>query len=123
MVSSSPFTHFSGQSALLTGAVTDFGQGIDSFTVQISTNGSVTAGAATILGSVDGVTFSPIVNAVQIGKAGTSGTIASGVVTFTGTGSVLISDAAAGNAIRFLRVDITTAVVGGTLTALSIGQA
>lgn len=121
MTSSSPFVHFANQGATNTGAVLDLGGGISSFTTQIVSNTGVTAGAVTVLGSIDGVTYTPITNSVLAGKSASTGTLAAGVLTFTGAGSFLVSSANAGNAIRFIRADVTTTMVGGTASATSIG--
>lgn len=118
----SPVVHFAPTGATNTGAVNDLGVPSSSWTVQILASAGVTAGAVTILGSIDGATFSIITGAALTGKSGTSGTLTNGVVTFTGSGSVLVSAANAGNALRFLRADVTTTITGGTVTASSIGQ-
>ena len=122
MTSAAPFLHFQNQTATNTGAVLDLDLGLASATCQVTASTGVTAGAVTVLGSVDGVNFAPLNNALLTGKVGAGTTLSAGIVSFTGPGTALVSLANAGGAIRFLRADVSTTMVGGTATAWSLGR-
>jgi hypothetical protein len=122
MTSAAPFLHFQNQTATNTGAVLDLDTGLASGTCQVTASTGTTAGAVTVLGSVDGVNYVPLNNAILTGKLGAGTTLSAGIVSFTGPGSALVSFSNAGGAVRFLRADVTTTMVGGTATAWSLGR-
>jgi hypothetical protein len=121
MTSAAPFLHFQNQTATNTGAVLDLDTGLASATCQVTASTGTTAGVVTVSGSVDGVNYVPLNNALLTGKSG-GVTLSAGLVTFTAPGSCLVSFANAGGAVRFLRADVTTTMVGGTATAWSLGR-
>jgi hypothetical protein len=90
-------------------------------TVQIIAGTGVTAGAVTLSGSLNGVTFTPLSGAVIIGKSAAGVALANGIITFTAASSVLVSNPPSGGVLRYIRADVTTTVVGGTVSAYAMG--
>jgi len=122
MASPAPFTFFMNAAGTNTGAILDLDTGIASWSIQVVASTGVTAGAVTVLGSLDGSTFTQLINSVQTGKTGTASSLAAGVLTFTAAGSAVISGPNAANSIRVLRADVTTLPVGGTISAIGLGR-
>jgi hypothetical protein len=114
---SSPVSHFANAGTTNTGTVADFATSRSAITFGVTAGAGVSAGAVTLLGSVDGVTFVTLTAAAIIGGSGA--TISNGVLTFTAPGTVLVSLGANTAAIRWTRADITTNFTGGTASAKS----
>lgn len=110
-----PIQTLTNATTAVTGTAADFQTARQSATFQVlAGGGTVTAGAVTFFGSVDGTTYTPLTTASILGN--TSGnTITAGVLSFTAAGNALVNVGAAGNnvfAMRYFRADITTNVTG-----------
>lgn len=115
-----PITSLNAATTTVTGTVADFQSARNGGTFQVVASTGTTAGAVTVLGSVDGTSFATLTTAVLSGA--TSGvTLASGVLTFTAPSTALVSLGANSPAIRYLRADVTTNMTGGTVTAKILG--
>lgn len=94
-----------------TGVVIDFGSASLAATFQVVVTGTVTAGAVQFMGSVDGVTFTPLGTPTTAG-----GGTAANPLTLTTNGTFLMSFN--GIAVRYFRCDVSTTITGGaTVTA------
>jgi hypothetical protein len=92
----------SAVSAAGSGAVLDAGDCMSDHTMVVTSSAGVTAGAVQLQGSLDGVNWFNLGSAVSTTTAST---------TFA---PVVISN----QPVRFLRANITTAITGGTVTAV-----
>lgn len=113
-------TNLNAATTTVTGTVTDQGSAHQTPTFQVVTSAGTTAGAVTFFGSVDNVTFVPLTSAAIQGSTGAP-TITNGVMSFTAQSTALVSLGANHAAMRFLRADVTTNMVGGTVTVKSTG--
>lgn len=112
----SPITILNAATTTTTGTVADFSASHHAGCFQIVASAGTTAGAVTFLGSVDGTTFTILTTATLLGTSG-GNSLAGGVLTFTAAGSALVSQAGnAASALRYLRADVTTNFVGGSVT-------
>lgn len=110
-----PMTTLNAATSTATGTVADFSVAKHTYSFQLVASAGVTAGAVTLLGSVDNVTFTPLTSSTNTGN--TSGvSLANGVVTFTAPSSMIASAVNAGVAIRYFRADVTTNMTGGSVT-------
>lgn len=98
-----------------TGTVADALETAVGGTFQLVTGGTPTAGAVTFLGSIDGVTYTPLTGATLVGQTG-SPTLTNGVLTMTAATQALVSLGTSNSAIRFFRADVTTNMTGGTVS-------
>lgn len=93
-----------------TGTVVDFGSASLAATFQVVGSAGITAGAVQFMGSIDGVTFTPLGTPTTAG-----GGTAANPLTVAANTSYLMSFN--GVAIRYLRCDVSTNFTGGTVTA------
>jgi hypothetical protein len=112
-------TTLNAVSATTTGTVQDNKSGKASVAFQVVTSGTITAGAITFLGSVDGVTFVPLTVAAVLGSTG-SPTITAGVLSMTAGTTALVGLGNVLTALRYFRADVTTTVTGGGTVTVKV---
>lgn len=105
-----PGTSLTAASAVAPGTVIDFGSASLAATFQVVGSAGITAGAVQFMGSIDGITFTPLGTPTTAG----GGTAANPLTVAASTSYVMSFN---GVAIRYLRCDVSTAFTGGTVTA------
>lgn len=105
-------TTLTAATTTVTGTAVDHQASRLAATFQVVTTGTITAGAITFLGSIDGTTYVILTGAALIGGSG-SPTLTNGVLTMTAATTALVSLGANNAAIRFYRADVTTNITGG----------
>lgn len=109
-----PVTSLSAAGAAGAGAVVDFGEVCHSVTFEVSGSAGITAGAVQFMGSTDGATY-VVMGTPTLGGGGA----AANPLTVAASTNYLVSFN--GIALRFFRVDVSTAFTGGTVSAKVMG--